>query len=172
VRIALLDGRELTIRPLDAGDSAALHDFGCALPDDDWFYLQNDLRSLETTARLVNVRAAEHWRQFVAIDDEGAIVAYTSARTLPGRSSHVVSIQLIVADGWRHVGLGTAMAQAIVTAARELGGQKVTVDMIAEQADGRAIFERLGFMIEGTLAGHARGRDGRHYDLIVMASRI
>ncbi|HMP42559.1 MAG TPA: GNAT family N-acetyltransferase [Roseiflexaceae bacterium] len=172
MRIALLDGRELTLRPLDAGESVALYTFGCSLPDDDWLYLQNDLRSLDTTTRLANARGAEHWRQLVAADDSGNIAAYASARKLPGRSSHVVNIQLIVSAGWRHIGLGSAMAHAIVTAARELGGEKVTVEMIEEQSDGRAIFDHLGFVTEGTLTGFARGRDGHHYNVLVMASQL
>ncbi len=171
-RITLLDGRSVTLRPLSANDGMALYQFGCSLPDDDWHYLQSDLRSLDTTTRLVNARAAEHWRQLVAADDGGTIAAYASARTLPGRSSHVVTLQTIVTGGWRHVGLGTSVARAIVAAARALGGRKVTVDMVDAQDDGRSIFAHLGFVVEGTLVGHARGRDGRQHNILVMAAPL
>jgi L-amino acid N-acyltransferase YncA len=171
-RIALLDGRSVTLRPLSANDGMALYQFGCSLPDDDWHYLQSDLRSLDTTTRLVNARAAEHWRQIVAAADDGAIAAYASARALPGRSSHVVTLQTIVTGGWRHAGLGTSVAHAIVAAARALGGRKVTVDMVDAQDDGQSIFARLGFVVEGTLLRHARGRDGRQYTVLVMAAPL
>lgn len=169
VRAATLrDGRTVTIRPLDAGDAAALLAFGAALPQDDWLYLQHDLRSAEVVARLVGARGADHWRQLVAVSPGGEIVAYSSARLLAGWSSHVADIQLLVAEGWRRGGLGTTLASEIVAAARAIGAAKVMVDMVEEQAAGLAIFSRLGFRQEGRLINHTRDRDGNRHNLVVL----
>lgn len=172
VTTTLRDGRTVTIRPLEAGDGAALLAFGEALPQDDWLYLQDDLRNPDIVARLINAREAEHWRQLVTVTAGGEIVAYTSARLLPGWSSHVADIQLLVAEGWRRGGLGTALAREIVSAARLIGAAKVMVDMVEEQADGQAIFVHLGFILEGRLVNHTRDRDGNRHNLIVLGSRL
>ena len=97
---------------------------------------------------------------------------YGAVRRLPGWSSHVADIQLIISAELRREGLGTIMAQAIFDAARELGVAKVIVEMVEEQAFGRAIFERLGFRVEGMLSQHVRDRDGQQHNLLVLAYHV
>src|SRR5262245_59004607 len=116
----LRDGREVTIRPLNEDDRAALLAFGRALPQDDWLYMENDLQNPEIITRLVNASRAENWRQVVAMAGD-TLVAFSAGRRLHGWSSHVADIHLIVSHGWRRQGLGTAMAQAIFASARDLG---------------------------------------------------
>ena len=99
----LRDGREVTIRPLDEDDRAALLAFGRALPQDDWLYMENDLQNPEIITRLVNASRAENWRQVVAVTGD-ALVAYSAVRRLHGWSSHVADIHLIVSHGWRRQG--------------------------------------------------------------------
>jgi RimJ/RimL family protein N-acetyltransferase len=170
-RTVLRDGSEVIIRRLFEEDRAALLAFGAGLPEDDRLYLEDDLQSHEIITRLVNAHAAENWRQIVALEGE-QIIGYGAARRLPGWSSHVAEIQLIISAGWRHEGLGTIMAQAIFDAARELGAAKVIVEMVEEQAFGRAIFERLGFRVEGMLSQHVRDRGGQQHNLLVLAYHV
>jgi GNAT superfamily N-acetyltransferase len=170
-RTVLRDGREIRIRRLGEGDRLALLAFGAALPEDDRLYLEDDLQSQEIITRLVNAHAAENWRQIVALEGE-SIVGYGAVRRLPGWSSHVAEIQLIISAGWRHEGLGSAMAQAIFDAARELGAAKVIVEMVEKQSFGRAIFERLGFRVEGALSAHVRDRHGQQHNLLVLAYHV
>ena len=164
----LRDGRVVTIRPLDEDDCAALLAFGRALPHEDLLFLEADFASPETIAWLVNARFAEHWRLRVASIGD-MIIGYTAVRRLAGWSSHVAHIDLIVSAGWRRYGLGTALAQAIFEAARELEAEKLVVEMLETQAAGQAIFERLGFRVEGTLCNHACDHQGQCHNLIVMA---
>ena len=167
----LRDGRTVLIRALDEGDYAALLTFGAALPQDDLLYLENDFQNPDIIRRLVNAAAAENWRQVVALAG-GAIVGYSAVRRLSGWSSHVADIHLTVGDGWRRSGLGTAMAQAIFDAARDLGVSKVIVEMMERQSAGREIFERLGFRVEGTLSQHARDRHGQPQNLLILAYHV
>jgi RimJ/RimL family protein N-acetyltransferase len=167
----LRNGRQIIIRPLLEDDRAALLAFGAALPEDDRLYLEDDLQSHEIITRLVNAHAAENWRQIVALEGD-QIVGYGAVRRLPGWSSHVADIQLIISADWRREGLGTVMAEAIFDAARDLGAAKVIVEMVEEQAFGRAIFERLGFRVEGMLSQHVRDRHGQQHNLLVLAYHV
>jgi ribosomal protein S18 acetylase RimI-like enzyme len=171
--VALLkDSRSVTIRPLQEADRSAMMVFGASLPKNDLLYLEDDFNSPEIIGRLVNAAYAENWRQIVAITDAGEIVAYSAALQLPGWSHHVADIRLIVLPEWRRSGLGVQMAQAVVEAARELGVSKVTVDMLAAQTAGQAIFGRLGFAVEGQLARHASDRDGNLQDVVIMSAFV
>lgn len=167
----LRNGRDVTIRPLGEHDRARLLAFGQQLPQDDLLYLEDDFQSNEIVARLVNAYQAENWRQFVVeVGDE--IVGYSSARRLVGWASHVADIVLLVSPSWRRSGVGVALAQAIFDAARDLSVSKVIVEMLEEQQSGRAIFERLGFSVEGTLARHTRDRQGNYHNLLILSYHI
>ena len=169
--VTLHDGRVVAVRSLQPDDKTRLLQFGQALPQDDWLYLENDLRSPEIVARLANASAAEHWRQMVAIEND-QIAAYASVRLSSGRTSHVATVQLIIGEGWRRVGLGRAMGAVIFEEAKKLQASKVVVEMLEAQRSGQAIFSRLGFRIEGTLVNHARDRFGKHHNLVVMATLV
>jgi len=167
----LRDGRAATIRPLQACDRAALLAFGSALPQYDLQYIEDDFLSPEVINRLINMCAAEHWRQFVATAGD-AIVGYSSIRRLPGWSGHVGAIHLVVGGGWRRSGLGSALALATLEAAPELALTQVIVEMLEEQTAGRAIFARLGFGVEGVLEEQVCDRLGRRHNLLVMGYQI
>jgi ribosomal protein S18 acetylase RimI-like enzyme len=147
-------------------------DFGRALPQDDWLYLEDDLRNPDIITRLVNAYLAENWRQIVAVDEHGAIAGYSAVRRLPGWSSHVADIQLIIAEGWRRHGLGTSLARSIFDAARELGADKIIVEILEEQTAGQAIFVRMGFHFEGRLSDHVRDRNGGYHNLVILAYNV
>ena len=170
-KTVLRHGSDVIIRRLFEEDRAALLAFGAGLPEDDRLYLEDDLQSQEIITRLVNAAGAENWRQIVALQGE-RIVGYGAVRRLPGWSSHVADIQLIISADLRREGLGSIMAQAIFDAARELGVAKVIVEMVEEQSFGRAIFERLGFRVEGMLSQHVRDRDGAEHNLLVLAYHV
>ncbi len=165
------DGRTVTIRALDESDHEAMAQFGSALPEDDWLYLELDFHNPNTITRLVNAASAENWRQVVA-EYEGAIVGYSNVRLLPGWKSHVADTHLVVREGWRRSGLGLAVAQTILGAARDLGVTKVIAEMPDEQKAGRAIFKRLGFHVEGILNNHVRDHHGRYHDMVIMGYQL
>lgn len=170
--VALKDGRQVTIRPLMEEDRGALTAFGQSLPKNDLLYLEDDFTNPDIIARLAFAAKAENWRQFVAVADDGVVVAWAAALRMPGWSNHVADIRLIVTPACRRSGLGMQLAQSIVEAARELGATKVTVDMLAAQTAGQAIFSRLGFAVEGQLARHAIDRDGNLHDIVIMSAFV
>jgi L-amino acid N-acyltransferase YncA len=165
--VVLRDGREVVVRPLDAGDRLALMAFGRALPHYDLEYIPDDFASVEVIDRLLNMRVADHWRQLIATAGD-VIVGYGAVRRLAGWSSHVGEVRLVISAGWRRNGLGSVLAAAVLDAARELGVAQVVVEMLEEQVAGRAIFERLGFGIEGLLEDQVCDRHGRRHNLLVM----
>ena len=170
--VMLRDGRRATIRALTEDDLAALASFGQSLSKNDLLYLEDDFTNPEIIARLAFASKAENWRQIVAVLDDGSLVAWAAALRIPGWSHHVANVRLIVSPLCRRSGLGMELAQAIVDAARALGVAKVTVNMLAGQTGGRAIFTHLGFAVEGQLARHASDRDGNLHDIVLMSAYL
>src|SRR5262245_6470306 len=86
--VTLREGRTVVIRPLDAGDHAALTAFCQALPQDDRRYIPDDLQRPEVFARLAKPQVVMHWRQLVALAGD-MIVGYSALRCLAGCSPDV-----------------------------------------------------------------------------------
>lgn len=168
----LRDGRTVTIRPLTEGDRTALYEFGLTLPKHDLLYLEDDFQAPEIILRLINASYAENWRQIVAVTDDGVVVGYSAVRRLPGWANHVGDIRLIIGEQWRRNGLGMVLAEAVFEAARELGVAKVSVEMLQEQDAGRAIFEQIGFQVEGVLDRHVCDRYGQVHNLLIMSYHV
>lgn len=168
----LRHGDTITIRALDERDRSALLAFGQSLPHNDWQYLEDDFRNPDIITRLVNAYQAENWRQIVAIDDHNVIAGYSAVRRMPGWSSHVADIKLIIADNWRRQGLGTVLARSIFDASRELGAEKIVMSIPEEQTAGQAIFIRMGFHFEGRLIDHVRDRSGGRHNIILLSYHV
>jgi ribosomal protein S18 acetylase RimI-like enzyme len=164
------EGR-LLIRPLREDDYEALLAFGRALPKDDWLYLDVELQTQATIMRLVNAVEARNWRQVVALDGP-AIVGYANVRQLPGWKKHVGDIVLVVRDDYRRHGVGTALARAVIGAARELPVCKLILEIVEEQLAGRLIFKRLGFRLEGLLEDQAVDYLGNARNLVLLSYHL
>lgn len=162
---------EVTLRPLAEEDRERLLNFGAALPTDDVIYLEDDYHSPEIITRLVNASHAENWRQMVAVANN-EIVGYAAVRRLPGRSNHVGDIRILIRPDWRRCHLGTELAQAIFDAANTLGVDKLIVEILEKQTGGKAIFERIGFRVEGILSDHAHDRQGQRHNMLILAYHI
>lgn len=65
-------------------------------------------------------------------------------------------------------GLGKRLASEAIRRAWEKGLEKVELDVYASNAKARALYERLGFVIEG-VRRRSRKLDGRYDDLVQMA---
>jgi ribosomal protein S18 acetylase RimI-like enzyme len=169
--IELGNGRRITIRRLQEADRAGLEAFGAALPRDDWLYLDVELQSPGTVARLATAAEATNWRQIVAVDGD-TVVGYANVRRLPGWKSHVGDIHLVVRPDYRRLGVGRVLASQIVAAGRELGVAKLILEISQEQTAGQEIFTRLGFRLEGILTDHARDHTGRVHTLLLLGNRL
>ena len=163
--------KTVTLRRLVEQDRTHLLDFGAALPLDDVIYLEDDFHSPEIITRLINASFAENWRQVVAVAND-EVVGYSAVRRLPGWSRHVGDMRLLIRPDWRRCGLGTALGQSIFEAAGDLGVDKVIIEMLETQNSGRAIFERLGFRLEGLFTDHVIDRQGQRQNMIVLAYHI
>jgi len=68
---------------------------------------------------------------------------------------------------WRGRGLGERLIRAALDAARERGFEKVELSVYATNPRARALYEKVGFVHEGT---RVRGRkvDGAYDDVHIM----
>lgn len=83
-------------------------------------------------------------------------------------TGHVGTLSIAVADGWREVGIGTALMEAALDWARGRGLGKVALGVFPDNERAIAVYERVGFVREGLRRRQYRSGD-RYRDEVLMA---
>jgi RimJ/RimL family protein N-acetyltransferase len=139
---------------------------GWLISTDDWRSASEERRYLKAVARY------PHAAVFVA-EAAGEIVGRLSlARDTHPASAHVADLGLMVASGWRRRGIGTALLDAAVDWAREVGVRKLELHVFPWNEPAIRLYERFGFEREGYRRGHYRRSDGDYADAILMAYEV
>ncbi len=102
---------------------------------------------------------------------DGRIVGHAALVPMSLRKiAHVLRLDLCVHLGhWRR-GHGEALLRALIDwAVAQPGAHKIELLVRAENAPAIALYEKLGFIIEGRLRHRLRLRDGRYIDDIAIA---
>jgi RimJ/RimL family protein N-acetyltransferase len=165
-------GNEITVRLMTPKDGGELLEFARSLPERDLLFLSIDIARPEIVEGWM--RHIEEGRTFtVMAETEGHLIGhgtlYLSELTW---ARHMGEIQLLISRAYRGGGLGHVLANEVFTIARELGLQKITARMAADQKGALQVFERLGFKAEALLGDFVIDREGRTHDLIVMSHDV
>jgi RimJ/RimL family protein N-acetyltransferase len=84
-------------------------------------------------------------------------------------SDHVGTLSICVADGWRDVGIGTALVKAATEWAAERGLAKVALGVFPDNLRAIAVYEHAGFVREGIRRRQYRVPGGAFRDELLMA---
>ena len=84
-------------------------------------------------------------------------------------SSHVGTLSIVVADGWRDVGIGSALVGAAQRWAREQGLLKVALAVFPDNDRAIAVYEHAGFVREGLRRKQYRADGDVLRDELLMA---
>jgi RimJ/RimL family protein N-acetyltransferase len=80
----------------------------------------------------------------------------------------VAELGMLVADGWRGRGVGSALLAAGIDWARLAGAHKVSLQVWPHNLAAVALYEKFGFQREGVLRRHYRRRSGELWDAVLM----
>jgi ribosomal protein S18 acetylase RimI-like enzyme len=104
----------------------------------------------------------------------GSVTGYVAlGHATPLESNrHVVYMRgLAVAAEHQRRGVGRALVEAAVAAARERGARRLTLRVLGPNTAARALYESCGFVVEGVLRGEFL-LDGRYVDDVLMALEL
>lgn len=102
---------------------------------------------------------------FVTVTADGALIGNLGIGLAP---YGVADLGMMVADGWRGAGVGSALLRAAVDWAREAGAHKVALQHWPHNDAAHALYVKFGFVEEGRLLRHYRRSNGEIWDAVIM----
>ena len=164
-----------SIHRADPADADALVALGRAVGSEPegWLITDGGWRSASEERRYLKaLRRYPDAAVYVAEAEDGRIVARLSLSRDPHpASSHVADLGLMVADGYRRLGIGRALLQQAVTWARSAAVTKLELHVFPHNEPAIALYEAFGFEREGYRRRHYRRSDG-YVDAILMAFAV
>lgn len=163
---------ELTFRRMTAADKEAILAFARSLPEEDLLFMRTDITQPEVVDFWL--RQLETGRAItLLVENEGRLLAYGS---LQHRESlwtrHLGEILMLVGPEARGRGLGGRLARHLLELAKELGLQKLWVQMMSTFHQAQNLFHHLGFIPEAMLHDWVIDRNGRTHNLLIMAREV
>jgi RimJ/RimL family protein N-acetyltransferase len=141
------DGTEAVVRPMSAADSAALlrfHGHLSARSVRRRFFYPHMVLSPDEVARFTQVDGEA--RVALVVECAGELVAVGRYDRLDDRG--VAEVAFVVADEYQHQGLGTMLLHRLANAARSVGIERFTAEVLAENRPMLSVFQNAGFPIE------------------------
>ena len=168
--IALRDCSRVLVRSPEDGDEQGLLDFFLRIPEEERFFLKEDVTAPGVVHRWVTERDFRRALALLALDGPRIVADAELIRRRGNSRSHIGEIRVVVAPEYRDHGLGTALIRELCDVADDAGLEKVMFELVAdrEQEAIRAA-EWLGFLRVATIEGGAVDPLGHHHDVVLMA---
>ena len=125
--------------------------------------------SLESTRAFVRRILAGAGVQMLAVTSQDVVVGWCDIIRNPMEGfRHVGRLGMGLLSDYRGQGLGKRLAVETIQAAREVGIERVELDVFASNERAVALYRTLGFITEG-IKRRARKLDGQYDDNVFMA---
>lgn len=156
--------RRFTVRPATAADVGGAVALYAAVAAEGRWIGREVVDPVERHAELMASIASPDSAQLVA-DSGGEVVGQLGVDLRP---YGVAELGMMVAAGWRGVGVGSALLEAALDWARRAGAHKVGLQVWPHNEAALRLYRRFGFVEEGRLRRHYRRRNGELWDALVM----
>ena len=167
--LSLREGSRVSIRPLKPEDRNALLEFFLGIPEDERFFLKEDVTSPAVIAEWIGHLDYRRALPLLAFADGEVVADAVLIRRRGNARSHVGEIRLVVAPAWRNRGLGTALIRELCDIADDAGLDKVLFEVVEDrEKEALKAAEWLGFLRIATIEGAARDQQGHLHDIILL----
>lgn len=167
--IMLRDGSQIVLRPLAAEDKIRLLDFFRRIPEEERYYLKEDVTSPEVIQSWATSIDSSRIIPIVALAGDEIVADATLHRSRAMARCHVGEVRIVVDPEHREVGLGRRLLRELLDIASELGLERVTFELVTkheEQANATAY--GVGFQEVSVLKDRVRDFWGDYQDLVIM----
>lgn len=173
LELTLLDDTLVVIRPMTPEDEEGLLAFFQALPEEERFFMKEDVASSLVVRRWVRELDYNRALPLLALVDGDVVAEATLMRSRAAARRHVGELCVQVHPDYRSLGLGTVLMHHLMVLANKVGLQVLTLEAVAGKED-EAIrsAQWLGFTPVARLQGVAKDAEGRRYDVVVVEALL
>jgi GNAT superfamily N-acetyltransferase len=166
--LELKGGLNCALRPLEAADEMAFHEFFLAVPTQERMFIKH---------RVTDPGVIHDWCQnidlgrnlpLLAVLDNQIIADATLHQHLGGWKRHVGRISVLVHPKFRGRGLAKALVTEILELARAVGLEKVEAEFIGDQVTAMKMFGLLGFLPLYRLSDYVKDMQGVTHDYFLL----
>ncbi len=166
--IGLKGGFKCELRPLEAADEIAFHEFFLAVPTQERMFIKH---------RVTEPEVIHDWCQkidlgrnlpLLAVLDGQIIGDATLHQQLGGWKRHIGRVSVLVHPQFRGRGLARALVMEVVEIARRLSLEKVEAEFIGEQEAAIKVFALLGFTTLARLPDYVKDMQALPHDYVLM----
>ncbi len=168
----LSGGDEITIRPLEKTDHAALVSFFSQVSEEDRRYLKEDVTDAQVIQRWIDNIDFDRILPLLALSGDQVVGDATLHCNPFGWSRHVAEIRVVIAQKWQRKGVGGALIDELVGRAHERGIEILEAHVLEGQHGAQRALEALGFQVETVLRGRATDRTDRRRNIMVMTNDV
>jgi L-amino acid N-acyltransferase YncA len=155
------------------GDEKGLLDFFRRIPQEDRFFLKEDVTSPQVIQRWAETLDYSRALPLLAIMDGKIVADGTLHHRRAGARRHIGEVRVVVDPAYRNQGVGRTLLYKLIDIARDKGLEKLMFEVVAGKEEAaRHTAQVQGFVPIATLPGHVKDFHGNPHDLIMMELRI
>ncbi len=171
--ILLRDGTQVTLRPLVEEDKLRLLDFFRRIPEEDRYYLKENVTSPEVIQVWTTDIDFARVVPIVAVAGNEIVADATLHRSRAMARCHIAEIRVVVEPSYRGVGLGRRLIQELSDLATELGLHKVVFEVVAHREDPAILAAASAGLVEvAILEEHIQDFWGNYQNLVLMEKLV
>lgn len=163
------DGRELTIRPMVPQDKEALLEFFRRIPEEDRFYLKDDVTSSKTIdgwARNLDYGRA---LPLLALEGNRIVADGTLHHSRAGARKQVGEVRIVVDPDYRNLSIGRHLLLKLTEIASTKHIERLMFEVVADTEEAaRRTALIMGYIPVAVLNNHVRDIAGDPHDLVIM----
>ena len=159
----------IIIRPMGSNDGDALLDFFLKIPEEERFYLKEDVTSPEVICQWVQNLNYSRALPLLVFVGNRVVADGTLHRRRAGATKHRGEIRAVVDPEYRNKGVGTALMGELIDIARDSDLERVTWQLVAQEQDSALqTAGALGFVKLATVPDYYRDVLGKPHDMLIM----
>lgn len=163
----------VTVRPLQPGDDQKLREFFLRIPEEDRFFLKEDVTSPEVIDRWVNAIDYDRVVPLVALIEDRIVADATLHRHRAGARRHIGEIRVVVDPDYRNQGLGSLLVREMVDIAYDNAMDSVVFELVEGKEDSAIkLAEAMRFTRVATLPGFIKDMERNTHDLVILELKL